>query len=170
MAHIINLNWKKFNLNLSVLDQTLRAKYPSYAGNQAHNNLELIFTEDPFIIPMKTVLTDVPRVDVDGNPVFDKIPKLDVDGNPMINEVDGSVILEDGPNQIIDQVSSQEVAGLSIEQEVKEWFEALNEQSPEAVYKSAAEEKAEQDALKQAALDKLAALGLTPEMIKALGV
>lgn len=43
----IELQWKEFSVNLPMLDQKLRAEHPEYAGNQAHNILELWFTEEP---------------------------------------------------------------------------------------------------------------------------
>lgn len=105
MAHIINLEWKAFNLNLQMLDQSLRAAHPTYAGNQAHSRLELIFTEAPS-----------------------------------------------------EQMQAEIIA----------WYDALNEQSPEAAYKSKDQEAAEQQAAKDAAKAKLVALGLTEADLKAL--
>lgn len=43
----IEVNWKEFNVNLDMLDKDLRALYPSYVGNQAHNHLELWFKDQP---------------------------------------------------------------------------------------------------------------------------
>jgi len=43
----LELQWKEFNINLEVLDAKLRQDHASYSGNQAHNVLELWFTEEP---------------------------------------------------------------------------------------------------------------------------
>jgi len=43
----VNLQWKEFNVDLKALDESLRASYPNYKGNQAHSVLELWFDEEP---------------------------------------------------------------------------------------------------------------------------
>ena len=42
----IELQWKAFKVDLTALDQQLRADHPEYVGNQAHNVLELWFNAD----------------------------------------------------------------------------------------------------------------------------
>jgi hypothetical protein len=48
-TYMMKFDWKNFNISLSMIDAELRAKYPSYAGSQAHRYLELWFTADPSI-------------------------------------------------------------------------------------------------------------------------
>jgi hypothetical protein len=43
----MELQWKEFNVDLGAIDASLRATYPHFCGNQAHNLLELWFTEVP---------------------------------------------------------------------------------------------------------------------------
>lgn len=43
----LTLQWKEFNVDLRALDAQLRQDYASYVGNQAHNVLELWFSEEP---------------------------------------------------------------------------------------------------------------------------
>lgn len=105
--YMMKLEWKAdFKVDLAALDQQLRSMHEQYVGNQAHNHLELWFSEEP-------------------------------------TEADKEAI--------------------------QAMWEGLDEQSPWALsYKSAEAMKAEQDAQKESAKAKLAALGLTEAELKAL--
>lgn len=41
----IELKWKDFNINLSLINNKIKLDYPSYKGNQAYSLLELWFDE-----------------------------------------------------------------------------------------------------------------------------
>lgn len=43
----MEFQWKEQNVDLTQLDQQLRASYPEYSGNQAGPILELWFTSEP---------------------------------------------------------------------------------------------------------------------------
>lgn len=45
--YLMELQWKGFSVDLRAVDANLRDLYAHYSGNQAHDVLELWFTEEP---------------------------------------------------------------------------------------------------------------------------
>lgn len=136
--HTITLSWKPFNLDLEALDKSLRAKYPTYVGNQASNKLELFFTEDPSAIPMTEVMEDRIETAIEqqeqitqkqaADPTTGEL-LVDESGNPVMEDV---VEMVDVEVQKTVQVAVMVPSGLpSIKEDVEAIYEAITETSPE---------------------------------------
>lgn len=165
--YAIKLSWKEFNVNLSMVEQAMKSAHEHYVGNQAASQLELWFSVDPNLLPQHEVTrqrdvvvqeeVEVPTLDVYGQPV------LDENDEPMTHmEMQDVTVQED--YQALEPNGDPSVAQL-----VQEYWDAITEESDEAVeYVSAEQVQADKEAKKASGKAKLAALGLTAEEIAAL--